>query len=165
MQTSMGTITLELDAARAPATVANFLAYAEAGYYDGLIFHRVPPGFVIQGGGYTPDFRHRPTRPPVRNEADNGLSNLRGTIAMARTDDPHSATAQFFISLRDNPELDFVDKTREGWGYTVFGRVIEGLDVVDRIGAVPTGANGPFDRDCPLEPVIIESVRRQPVQS
>lgn len=159
MNTSKGRIVLELYAEKAPATVANFLAYVEAGFYDGTIFHRVIPGFMIQGGGFAPDMGQKPTRAPVKNEADNGLKNERGSIAMARTRDPHSATAQFFINVVDNDFLNHSAKTERGWGYTVFGKVISGMEVVDAITAVPTGNRGRF-RNVPTEPVMIRSIRR-----
>jgi peptidyl-prolyl cis-trans isomerase B (cyclophilin B) len=158
LQTSHGTIVLELDAAKAPKTVASFLGYVRDGFFDGTVFHRVIPGFMIQGGGFTSDLRQKPTGPPVENEADNGLQNRRGTIAMARTNDPHSATAQFFVNLVDNRPLDHTDKSRNGWGYTVFGEVVEGMDVVDRIAAVPTG-NAGGHQNVPRQPVVIESAR------
>ena len=161
IKTSLGTITVELDADKAPKTVENFLAYVDKDYYSGLIFHRVIAGFMIQGGGFTRDFEKRETRPPIQNEADNGLKNLKGTIAMARTGEPHSATGQFYISLEDNGPLDHRSKTRDGWGYAVFGTVTSGMDVVERIGGVRVGANGPFSQDCPLEPVVIESITRR----
>jgi cyclophilin family peptidyl-prolyl cis-trans isomerase len=156
LQTNHGTIILELDPERAPASVENFLAYVGEGFYDGTIFHRVIDGFMIQGGGFTADYQRKPTGGPIRNEADNGLENLRGTVAMARTSDPHSATAQFFINVVDNPFLNHRGKTRRGWGYAVFGRVVEGMDVVDAIRAIPTGRGGPFASDVPEQPVIIE---------
>jgi peptidyl-prolyl cis-trans isomerase B (cyclophilin B) len=156
LQTSLGDIVLELDPARAPATVENFLAYVRDGFYDGTIFHRVIEDFMIQGGGFSADYERRETRAPIRNEADNGLQNLRGTIAMARTGDPHSATAQFFINVKDNTFLDHTAPTPRGWGYCVFGRVVEGMETVDRIRAVATGAGGPFPKDAPLEAVVIE---------
>jgi peptidyl-prolyl cis-trans isomerase A (cyclophilin A) len=159
LKTSKGDITLELDADKAPKTVANFLAYVDAGFYDGTIFHRVIPGFMIQGGGLDPDLDKKPTREPVENEAKNGLKNNRGTIAMARTGDPHSATAQFFINHKDNPNLDY--PSFDGWGYAVFGRVTEGMDVVDAIAAVPTGVRAGH-RDVPLDNVLIESASRLP---
>ena len=159
MQTSKGAITLELDAEKAPKTVANFLAYVDDGFYDGTIFHRVIPDFMIQGGGLQPDMEKKATREPVENEAKNGLKNLRGSIAMARTSDPHSATAQFFINHKDNANLDY--PSFDGWGYAVFGRVVDGMDVVDAIAAVPTGARAGH-RDVPRETVLIESVRRLP---
>lgn len=158
METSEGTIVLELDRSRAPLTVENFLRYVRDGFYDGTLFHRVIRGFMIQGGGYSENFRKKATRPPVRNEADNGLRNLRGTIAMARTSDPHSATAQFFINVVDNGFLDFTSRDARGWGYAVFGRVVAGMDVVDRIQHLPTGPGGPFTRDVPRRPVVIRRV-------
>lgn len=155
LETTRGVIEVELDEARAPRTVANFLAYVKAGHYDGTIFHRVIPGFVIQGGGFTRDFVQKPTNPPIPNEAANGLRNERGTIAMARTANPDSATAQFFINLKHNAFLDHRDATPEGIGYCVFGRVTGGMEVVDAIAAVPTGAGGPFGKDVPREPIVI----------
>ena len=160
IDTSRGTLTLELDDERAPATVENFLAYLDAGHYAGTIFHRVIDGFMVQGGGYDASYQKRPTRSPVKNEADNGLLNTRGTVAMARTSDPHSATAQFFVNLANNTFLDHSGKTDRGWGYTVFGKVTDGMDVVDRIRAEPTGAKGPFQKDAPLTEVVIEAARR-----
>ncbi len=157
LNTNHGTIVLELDAEKAPATVANFLQYAKDGFYDGTIFHRVIDGFMIQGGGMEPGMREKPTRAPIKNEADNGLSNVRGTIAMARTPDPDSATAQFFINVADNAFLDHRAPTPEGWGYCVFGKVVEGMEVVDAIKGVPTTTRG-FHQDVPVEDVIIESV-------
>ncbi len=159
MATSLGNITLELDAQRAPASVANFLRYVEAKHYDGTIFHRVIANFMIQGGGFSPDMSQKPTQAPVRNEARNGLKNVRGSIAMARTADPHSATAQFFINTTDNAFLDHPGQ--DGWGYAVFGKVVEGMDVVDKIRAVPT-ANAGFHSDVPRTPVIINSARLLP---
>ncbi len=159
LKTSKGDITLELDAEKAPQTVANFLAYVDAGFYDGTIFHRVIPGFMIQGGGLDADLNKKPTREPVENEAKNGLKNHRGTVAMARTNAPHSATSQFFINHKDNPNLDH--PSFDGWGYTVFGRVTEGMDVVDAIATVPTGTRA-GRRDVPLETVVIESASRLP---
>jgi len=160
LDTSFGSITLALDAERAPKSVANFLQYVDAGHYAGTIFHRVIDGFMAQGGGYTPAFERKPTLPPVQNEADNGLKNLRGTVAMARTSDPHSATAQFFINVKDNASLDHKSKSDSGWGYTVFGQVVAGMDVVDRIKAVKTGAAGPFTKDAPVETIVIHGARR-----
>ena len=154
LQTSMGDITLELDGEKAPATVENFVQYVKDGFYDGVIFHRVIDGFMIQGGGFTPDMKQKPTRAPIKNEADNGLKNDVYTIAMARTPDPHSASAQFFINVKDNDFLNFSAPTPSGWGYAVFGKVIDGSDVVDAIAKVNTGNFGPFG-DVPLEPVII----------
>lgn len=154
LETSMGDITLGLYPDQAPLSVANFLAYVEAGHYDGLVFHRVMPDFMIQAGGHEADLTMRAgSREPIRNESDNGLSNARGTIAMARTSAPHSASAQFFINHVDNPSLDYGARPDE-WGYAVFGRVLEGMDVVDAIAAVPTGAVGGM-QNVPVEPVII----------
>ena len=160
LETSEGRIVLELDSAKAPGTVESFLGYVESGFYDGTIFHRVIPDFMVQGGGFTPDMDLKPTRGPIRNEADNGLRNDRGTVAMARKGDPHSATAQFFINNVDNAYLNHTAKTPQGWGYTVFGRVIEGMEVVDRISAVRTGRTNRGMTNVPLEPVLIESARR-----
>jgi len=154
LETSKGKIVIELDAKHAPKSAANFLAYVRAGHYDGTIFHRVIRGFMVQGGGFDAEMRQKPTSPPVENEADNGLKNARGTLAMARTNDPQSATAQFFINTVDNRALDFRSKSESGWGYAVFGRVVEGMDVVDAIEGVRTGARGPF-RDVPAETVTI----------
>lgn len=156
MTTSAGTIVLELDSAKAPATVANFLQYVKDGHYDGTIFHRVIDGFMIQGGGYTSDYAEKKTRAPIKNEADNGLKNDRGTIAMARTSDPHSATAQFFINVADNSFLNYSAPNPRGWGYAVFGKVVEGMDVVDKIRRMPTGRGGPFPKDVPQPPVVIQ---------
>ncbi|OYV75559.1 MAG: cyclophilin [Chromatiales bacterium 21-64-14] len=156
--TSAGRFVVELFPGKAPKTVANFLRYVHEGFYDGTIFHRVIPGFVIQGGGYTEHFQQKATHAPIPNEAANGLKNLRGTIAMARTSDPNSATSQFYINLGDNLALDHHADTPAGAGYTVFGRVVEGMDVVDRIAQVPTGAVGPFPSDAPLTAVVIRRV-------
>ena len=157
METSMGTITLELDDAKAPETVANFVRYAKDGHYDGTIFHRVIDGFMIQGGGFTKDMNQKETREPIRNEAMNGLKNLRGTIAMARTMVVDSATSQFFINLVDNAFLDFQNPTPQGFGYAVFGKVIDGMDVVDQIAKVKTGFSGPH-QNVPEEAIIIKKV-------
>lgn len=159
-QTSLGSLTIELDAAKAPKTVANILAYVDAGHYDGTIFHRVIPGFMAQGGGFDASFTKKATRSPVENEADNGLKNLRGTVAMARTGEPHSATAQFFVNLADNAFLDHKEKSQKGWGYTVFGKVVAGMEVADAMAAKKTGAKGSFDKDAPLEDIVIKSARR-----
>ncbi len=153
LNTNLGAIVLELDPVRAPLTVQNFLQYVRDGHYHGTVFHRVIPGFMIQGGGFTADMQQKPTRPPIALEARNGLSNLRGTVAMARTQVPDSATAQFFINVVDNPMLD-QPRSPDGHGYAVFGRVVSGLDVVDRIRAVPTGRRGAFS-NVPLQPVTI----------
>lgn len=161
LETDMGNIEIELDPVRAPITVANFLTYVDERHYDGTVFHRVIPEFMIQGGGFDADDAERPTHEPIRNEADNGLKNLRGTIAMARTSAPHSATAQFFINVVDNTGLDFTAKSLQGWGYTVFGKVTTGMDVADAIVAVPTGARGKFTQDAPLTPVVIKSAHRR----
>ncbi|WP_323004246.1 peptidylprolyl isomerase [Denitromonas sp.] len=155
LHTNHGTITLELDAEKAPETVKNFLAYVEAGHYDNTIFHRVIDGFMIQGGGFEPGMKQKPTKDPVKNEADNGLKNDKGTIAMARTQDPHSASAQFFINVADNDFLNFRSASPQGWGYCVFGRVSEGLETVDAIRAVKTRSSG-FHQDVPAEDVVIE---------
>jgi len=160
IKTSLGDIEVELYADKAPKTVANFLQYVDDGFYSNTLFHRVIDGFMIQGGGFTPQFERKPTRPPVMNEADNGLKNERGTIAMARTFDPQSATAQFYINVVDNPSLDFTDKTPRGWGYCVFGKVIKGMNVVDAIKTQPTGPGGPFQRDVPKTPVVILGISR-----
>ncbi|OGI46509.1 MAG: hypothetical protein A2637_05500 [Candidatus Muproteobacteria bacterium RIFCSPHIGHO2_01_FULL_65_16] len=157
--TSLGAIELELDAGRAPETVKNFLNYARAGYYNGTIFHRVIPGFMIQGGGFTPGLKQKPARAPIKNEADNGLQNRAGAIAMARTPDPHSATAQFFINTVDNPLLDHRDKSFMGWGYCVFGRVVRGMEVVKKIEAVPTTTIGPLE-NVPAKDVVIRKVEQ-----
>ncbi len=157
MATSLGTLRIELDEERAPRTVENFLAYAAKGHYDGTIFHRVIPGFMIQGGGFATGMAQKPTDAPIANEANNGLGNEHYTIAMARTSAPHSATAQFFINTTDNDFLNFRSESPQGWGYAVFGRVISGQDVVDAIASVKTGRQGMHD-DVPLEDVIIERV-------
>ncbi|MBS1209600.1 MAG: ppiB [Proteobacteria bacterium] len=155
LHTRFGVITLELDAEKAPETVKNFLAYVEAGHYDGTIFHRVIKDFMIQGGGMLPDMSQKSCNAPIQNEANNGLKNDRGTIAMARTSDPHSATAQFFINTVDNDFLNFRAENTQGWGYAVFGKVVEGLDVVDQIRAVKTGRSG-YHSDVPVEAVVID---------
>ena len=155
MKTNQGVILIELDAEKAPKTVANFLAYVEAGHYNGTIFHRVIKNFMIQGGGFVQGMDQKPTQAPIENEAANGLKNKRGSIAMARTNDPHSATAQFFINVVDNDFLDFRAPSGQGWGYCVFGEVTEGMDVVDKIRAVATGNKG-FHQDVPKEDVVIE---------
>lgn len=161
LDTTAGKIRIELDPAAAPKTVENFLAYVKAKHYDGTQFHRVIPGFMIQGGGFTADFKQKPTRPPIANEAEQsskaGLTNVPGTIAMARTGDPNSATAQFFINVNDNKSLNFREPTPQGYGYVVFGKVVQGMDVVNKIATAPTGSGGPFPRDVPAERVIIKS--------
>jgi len=154
LDTSHGAIVLELDDDNAPATVANFLQYAQDGHYDDTIFHRVIDGFMIQGGGFAPGMKQKPTRAPVANEAGNGLKNRKYTVAMARTNDPHSATAQFFVNVADNDFLDYKGPSPQGWGYCVFGKVVEGTDVVDRIKAVPTGRSG-FHENVPSDDVVI----------
>ena len=155
LHTNHGIITLELDSERAPATVANFLQYVKDGHFNNTLFHRVIDGFMIQGGGFDGGMRQKPTRPPVKNEADNRLKNAAYTVAMARTSDPHSATAQFFINVADNEFLNYTASTPQGWGYCVFGRVVEGSDVVDKIKKVKTGRRAML-QDVPLEDVIIE---------
>ncbi len=161
LDTSAGKIRIELDPAAAPKTVENFLTYVKDKQYDGTQFHRVIPGFMIQGGGFTSDFAQRPTRPPVQNEAEQsskaGLLNTPGTISMARTADPNSATSQFFINVSDNKFLNFRDATQSGYGYTVFGKVVSGMDVVNKIAAAPTAAAGPFSKDVPVERVMINT--------
>ena len=158
IETTMGTISLELDEAKAPATVKNFVEYANSGHYDGTIFHRVIDGFMIQGGGFTKSMDQKPTREPIMNEAMNGLKNLRGTIAMARTMVVDSATSQFFINLVDNAFLDFTNPTPQGFGYAVFGKVTDGMDVVDAIAKVKTGFSGPH-QNVLEEPVVIRKVK------
>lgn len=153
LDTTMGTIVIELDRARAPITVKNFLQYVRDGFYDGTIFHRVIPGFVAQGGGFTTKYVEKPTRDPIPNESGNGLSNVRGAIAMARETAPHTATAQFYINLVDNLNLD---PQPNRWGYAVFGHVVKGMDVVDDIAKIPTGAAGPFSSDAPMTLVVIK---------
>lgn len=155
LKTNHGDITLELDAAKAPKSVANFLAYVKSGHYDGTIFHRVIDNFMIQGGGMTAGMKQKPTLDQIENEANNGLKNDRGTIAMARTSDPHSATAQFFINVNDNDFLNHTAPTSQGWGYAVFGKVSNGMDVVDKIKKVKTG-NAGYHQDVPTEDVVIE---------
>jgi len=157
MTTTVGPITLELDADNAPKTVENFLSYVASGFYDGTIFHRVINNFMIQGGGFTADMAQKATQAPIENEANNGLKNNRGSIAMARTQDPHSATAQFFINVQDNDFLNHTGENMQGWGYAVFGKVTEGEDVLDKIRCVKTG-NHAGHQDVPVEPIIIESV-------
>ena len=157
--TSHGDMVIELAEERAPVTVANFLQYVDDGFYDGTIFHRVIEGFMIQGGGFNADFSRKPTRAAIPNEANNGLRNHRYTISMARTNAPHSATAQFFINSEDNRNLDHTSPTPRGWGYAVFGTVVQGQDIVDKISQVPTGRGGPFSRDTPRDQVVINSAR------
>lgn len=157
LNTNVGRIVIELDPVKAPKSSENFLQYVRDGFYAGTVFHRVIPGFMAQGGGFTADLQLKPTRAAIPNEANNGLSNLRGTVAMARTNDPHSATAQFFVNVVDNQRLDFVSEQDGLWGYAVFGKVVEGMETIDKIIAIPTGGQGPLPRDVPLEPVLIES--------
>ena len=157
VKTSLGTIRLELYPAKAPKTVENFLRYVKDGHYDGTIFHRVIDGFMIQGGGFDPSYRQKSTREPIENEAKNGLKNDIGTVAMARTSAPHSASAQFFINLKDNDFLNAA-QAQDGWGYAVFGKVVSGMDVVSKIAKTPTGSGGPFRTDVPRQPVMIESM-------
>ena len=161
LETNYGTIVVALDMQRAPKTAENFLGYVRDGFYDGTVFHRVIKGFMIQGGGLTVDMAQKPTRAPVQNEADNGLKNQRGTIAMARTSDPHSATSQFFINTVDNAFLDHKGKSYAGWGYCVFGRVVEGMDVVDRIERLPTSSKA-GRRDVPSAAAVIERATVEP---
>lgn len=158
--TTLGNFTVELEVDLAPKSSRNLLAYVDSGHYAGTVFHRVIAGFMAQGGGYDAAFAKKATLPPVENEAHNGLRNLRGTVAMARTSDIHSATAQFFVNLADNAFLDHEDGTDRGYGYAVFGRVTSGMDVVDAMAALPTGAKGPFKKDAPLDDVVILSARR-----
>ena len=160
IETDQGNIEIELDEAKAPKSVANFLQYVDSKHYDGTIFHRVIKSFMVQGGGYDEKYEKRPTKEPVQNEADNGLKNSRGTVAMARTSDPHSATAQFFVNVVDNDFLDHKEKSGSGWGYTVFGKVVNGMDVVDKMVDVDTGAAGPFQKDCPKTAIVIKSAKR-----
>jgi cyclophilin family peptidyl-prolyl cis-trans isomerase len=160
LETSHGRILLELYPEKAPKTVENFLQYVRSGFFDGTIFHRDIPDFMIQGGGFTSDMGQKPTRAPIQNEADNRVLNVRGTIAMARTNDPHSATAQFFINLKDNGFLDHTGKNPQGWGYAAFGKVVEGMDVVDKIARVRTTRKG-MHENVPEEPVVIEKAAAQ----
>ena len=157
IKTSIGTIRLELYPDKAPKTVENFLKYAKDGHYNGTVFHRVIDGFMIQGGGFDKSYNQKPTRDSVQNEAKNGLKNEVGTVAMARTNAPHSATAQFFINVNNNEFLN-AERAQDGWGYAVFGKVVSGMDVVSKIAKTPTGSGGPFRTDVPQQPVVIESV-------
>jgi len=161
LKTTLGTIVVELDVDKAPLTVENFLQYVKDRHYDGTVFHRVIPGFMIQGGGFTADFKEKATRAPIRNEAGNGLRNATGTLAMARRPDPHSATAQFFINVADNNSLNFRFPTQEGHGYAVFGKVVKGMDVVERIVKVQTGPGPAGHQNVPVKPIIIESAKVQ----
>ena len=158
LRTSLGTVVIDLYPENAPQTVENFLQYVKDGFYDGTVFHRVIPGFMAQGGGFTRNLQQKPTRPAIRNEAGNGLRNAIGTVAMARTKDPHSATAQFFINVADNDFLDFKSPDENGYGYTVFGRVSAGMDVVQKMLQVPTATMGPH-QNVPRTPIVIESAR------
>ncbi len=164
IETSNGDILVELNTRLAPISVENFLSYVDDGFYNGTIFHRVIDGFMIQGGGFTQAYERKTVKTPIKNEANNGLANRRYTLAMARTNAPHSATAQFFINTVDNPYLDHKDTTARGWGYAVFGKVIDGTDTVDAISTVITGPGGPFSRDAPVEPIIIKGIRRLPAE-
>jgi peptidyl-prolyl cis-trans isomerase B (cyclophilin B) len=157
METNMGIIVLELDSEKAPVSVENFVEYSKSGHYDGTVFHRVIPGFMIQGGGFEPGMHQKDTRKPIKNEADNGLKNDTGTIAMARTPDPNSATSQFFINVKDNDFLNYRSPTPQGWGYAVFGKVVDGMDVIQKIEKVSTGRSG-MHQDVPIEDVVIEKV-------
>lgn len=157
-KTNFGEIKLELFEDKAPKTVENFISYVQDGFFDNTIFHRVINGFMVQGGGFTPDMEQKDTKAPIQNEANNGVANEIGTVAMARTQDPHSATAQFFINVGNNDFLNHTSETANGWGYCAFGKVVEGMDVVDKIKAVETGSHG-FHQDVPVEPVIIESAQ------
>jgi cyclophilin family peptidyl-prolyl cis-trans isomerase len=159
-ETNHGSFQIELDSALAPKTVENFLGYVDSGHYAGTVFHRVIPGFMAQGGGFDERYEKKSTRAPVENEASTKAKNLRGTVAMARTSDPHSATAQFFVNVADNAFLDHTAKTTGGFGYAVFGRVTSGMDVIDKIVALPTGSKGQFAKDAPLQAVVIKSARR-----
>jgi peptidyl-prolyl cis-trans isomerase B (cyclophilin B) len=158
-ETTEGTFKIKLNADKAPKSVENFLKYVDSDFYKGTIFHRVIPGFMVQGGGMTADMNQKPTQAPVQNEADNGLKNKRGTLAMARTNDPHSATAQFFVNLVDNGFLDYTSKSPSGWGYAVFGEVIEGMDVIDAMTKIPTGDKG-YHQNVPKKVIEIKSTKR-----
>ncbi len=157
IETTLGDITLELDATHAPISTENFIAYVKDGHYDGTIFHRVIPNFMVQGGGMNPDMSERTSKAPIKNEANNGLKNDKGTVAMARTNDPHSASAQFFINVKDNDFLNFRSEDMQGWGYAVFGKVVDGMDVVEKIEAVQTGDKG-YHQDVPVDAVIMNKV-------
>jgi cyclophilin family peptidyl-prolyl cis-trans isomerase len=160
VETSLGSFQIELDAEHAPKSVANFLSYVDENHYDGTIFHRVIPTFMIQGGGYDGSYNKKPTKAPIENEAGNGLKNTRGTVAMARTGDPHSATCQFFVNVVDSDFLNHRAPSGSDWGYAVFGKVVSGMEAVDKIKDVATGSNGPFAKDAPNELVTITSIRR-----
>jgi len=161
VETDLGDIEIELADDKAPKSVANFLQYVEAGHYEGTIFHRVIPGFMAQGGGYDEKLEKKPVKDAVENEGDNGLKNERGTVAMARTSEPNSATAQFFVNVKDNGFLDHTGKNATGWGYAVFGKVTSGMDIVDKLVGVKTGAKGPFSKDAPEENIKIKSVKKK----
>ena len=161
IETAQGAIEIELFDDKAPKSVENFLKYVDDKHYDGTVFHRVIPGFMAQGGGYDGNMEKKPVRDAVENEGDNGVKNTRGTVAMARTNEPHSATAQFFVNVKDNGFLDHTGKNSTGWGYAVFGKVTSGMDVIDKIVAVPTASKGPFAKDAPVENVVITSARRK----
>ena len=163
MKTNLGNVVLELYPDKAPKTVENFLKYVEDGFYKNTVFHRVIPGFMIQGGGFDTALKQKPTRSPVQNEADNGLKNEVGTIAMARTQDPHSASAQFFINVANNEFLNFKAPNQKGYGYAVFGKVTQGIDIVNKIASIPTGSGGPFSGDVPKSTVIIEDIVKLPI--
>ena len=163
MKTNLGDVVLELYPDKAPKTVENFLKYIEDGFYKNTIFHRVIPGFMIQGGGFDTALKQKPTRSPIQNEADNGLKNEVGTIAMARTQDPHSATAQFFINVANNEFLNFKAHNQRGYGYTVFGKVTKGIEIINKIASIPTGSSGPFSSDVPKSSVIIEDIVKLPI--
>ncbi|MCF8149789.1 MAG: peptidyl-prolyl cis-trans isomerase [Burkholderiaceae bacterium] len=163
MKTSQGTLIIELYQDKAPKTVENFLQYTKDGFFNGTIFHRVIPGFMIQGGGFTSEMKEKPARAPIQNEAKNGLKNELGTLAMARTNDPHSAAAQFFINLNNNAFLDHTAPSDRGWGYAVFGKVVQSFDIVEKIAKIPTGRSGPF-QDVPTTPILIESVKLLPTK-
>lgn len=165
IKTNLGAIQIELYADQAPKTVENFLSYVNDDYYTGTIFHRVIAKFMIQGGGFDQNYTQKPTRQPVENEAANGLKNTLGTIAMARTNEPHSASSQFFINVANNDFLDYTAPTMQGYGYTVFGKVTAGMDVVNAIAGTPTGANGPFNRDVPQNMIVIESIKLLPASA
>jgi FKBP-type peptidyl-prolyl cis-trans isomerase len=157
METSYGAVIIQLDSAAAPKTVANFMQYVSSGFYSGTIFHRVIPGFMIQGGGFTPDMQEKKTNPPIANEADNGVKNTRGTLAMARTNDPNSATAQFFVNTVNNDFLNFQSKTAQGWGYCVFGKVVRGLNIIDSIEKAATASQGMYE-NVPVKPILINKM-------
>ena len=159
--TNHGSFAIELDPAKAPKSVENFLRYVDAKHYDGTVFHRVIPTFMIQGGGFDVELEKRPVSAAIQNEATNGVKNTRGTVAMARTNEPHSATAQFFVNVTDNAFLDHTAKSGSGWGYTVFGEVTSGMEVAEKMVAMPTGPAGPFAKDAPQKPIVIKSARRK----